>query len=352
MEQFIGCDAHKKFSVFVAVNEKGQAGEALRVAHDRQLYREFLARLPAHSTIAVEASGHYSWLVDEMERLGHHPKLCNPFEAKRRMGLTNKTDKLDAKGLAILLRNGTLPEVWIPPSELRDQRELLRLRLFLVRLRTRVKNRIHGTLARYNVQVPGADLFGVEARMQLCARLPELPMHSREAIEQELATLDFLEAQIESAEQRLEEIMIVSVEADLLKTLPCVGRILSMVLMLEIGRVDRFSAAAHLASYAGLVPRVHSSGGHTRMGQICGYVNRNLKWAFVEAGSLIVLNQRRLAGTHVVRLYQRIKRSKNHQKAVVAVARHLAEAAWWVLTKQEVYREPQGSRKALSSTHG
>ena len=48
MEQFIGCDAHKKFSVFVAVNEKGQAGEALRVAHDRQLYREFLARLPAH----------------------------------------------------------------------------------------------------------------------------------------------------------------------------------------------------------------------------------------------------------------------------------------------------------------
>lgn len=57
MEQFIGCDAHKKFSVFVAVNEKGQAGEALRVAHDRQLYREFLARLPARSAIAVEASG-------------------------------------------------------------------------------------------------------------------------------------------------------------------------------------------------------------------------------------------------------------------------------------------------------
>ena len=69
MEQFIGCDAHKKFSVFVAVNEKGQAGEALRVAHDRQLYRKFLARLPAHSAIAVEASGSYSWLVDEMERL-------------------------------------------------------------------------------------------------------------------------------------------------------------------------------------------------------------------------------------------------------------------------------------------
>src|SRR6201981_1848054 len=353
MEQFIGCDAHKNFSVFVAVNEKGHAGGALRVAHDRPLYREFLARLPPHSAIAVEASRNYSWLVDEMEQSGHRPILCHPLEAKRRMGLTNKTDKLDARGLAILLRNGTLPEVWIPPSELRDQRELLRLRIFLVRLRTRVNNSIHGTLARFNVQVPGADLFGVAARRELGTRLPELPSHSREAIEQELATLDFLETQIESAEQRLEAIMDVSVEADLLKTLPCVGTILSMVLMLEIGRVDRFPTAEHLASYAGLVPRVDSSGGHTRMGQVCGNVNRNLKWAFVEAGNLIVISQRRLAGTHVVRLYQRIKRAKNHQKAVVAVGRHLSEAAWGVLTKQEIYREPQGPRQeALSSTHG
>ena len=227
MEQFIGCDAHKKFSVFVAVNEKGQASEALRVLHDRELYREFLARLPAHSEIAVEASGHYSWVVDEMERAGHQPKLCNPLEAKRRMGLTNKTDKLDARGVAILLRNGTLPEVWIPPSELRDQRELLRLRIFLVRLRTRVKNRIHGTLARHNVQIPGADLFGVGPRLQLSKRLPELPVHSREAVEQELTALDFLETPIEAAEERLEAIMEVSAEADLLKTLPCVGTILS-----------------------------------------------------------------------------------------------------------------------------
>jgi transposase len=182
MEQFIGCDAHKKFSVFVAVNEKGHVGEAIRVAHDREAYRKFLARLPPRSVIAVEASGHYSWLVDEMECMGHCPKLCNPLEAKRRMGLTKKTDKLDARGLAILLRNGTVPEVWIPPSELRDQRELLRLRIFLVHLRTRVKNRIHGTLARHNVQIPGADLFGVEARLRLGARLPDLPVHSREAV--------------------------------------------------------------------------------------------------------------------------------------------------------------------------
>ena len=352
MQQFIGCDAHKKFSVFVAVNEKGQAGEAVRVEHDRRQYREFLSKLPKQSLIAIEASGHYGWLVDEMEQFGHCPKLANPLEAKRRMGKTKKTDKLDATGLAILLRNGTLPEVWIPPGELRDQRELLRLRIFLVRLRAQVKNRIHATLARHNVQIPGTDLFGVEARWRLGARLPELPAHSRETVVDELAVLDFLELQIESAEQRLEAIMAASPEADLLKTLPCIGKILSMVLMLEIGKVERFPSAAHLASYAGLVPRVRASGGHTRMGQVCGNVNRNLKWAFVEAGNLVVINQRRLAGSHVVRLYQRIRRTKNHQKAVVAVGRHLAEAAWWVLTKLEVYREPRMARQALSSTHG
>ncbi len=80
-----------------------------------------------------------------------------------------------------------------------------------------MKNRIHGTLARHNVQIPGADLFGVEARLRLGARLPDLPVHSSEAVEQELATLDFLEMQIKSAEERLEKIMKVSVEADLLR---------------------------------------------------------------------------------------------------------------------------------------
>jgi transposase len=117
------------------------------------------------------------------------------------MGMVNKADKLDAKGLAILLRNGTLPQAWIPPAELRDQRELLRLCIFLVRMRTRVKSRIHGTLARHNIQVPGADLFGVEARRQLSQRMAELPVHCRDAVAQELAILDFLEAQIDSAER-------------------------------------------------------------------------------------------------------------------------------------------------------
>jgi transposase len=361
MEQFIGCDAHKKYSVFVAVNERGEASQAVRVDHQREPYRQFLEQLPAGSQIALEAGGHYYWMVDEMEYAGHHPRLAHPLEAKKRMGKTGKkTDNVDAKGLGILLRNGTLPEVWIPPAELRDQRELLRLRMFLVQQRTRLKNRIHAALARYNIQLGVLDVFSVEGRRRLGIQLTELPQHTRGSVELELLTLDFLEMQIDEVEKRVTAVLQVNADADLLKTLPYVGPILSMVMVLEIGRVERFPTAAHLASYAGLVPGVHSSGGHTRLGQICGDVNRYLKWAFVEAANLVVIHQKHLAGRHVVRLYQRVKRKRNFQKAVVAVGRHLAEAAYWILTKQEVYREPQSKlnsskaeiAKALSSTHG
>jgi transposase len=351
MEQFIGCDAHKKYSVFVAVNDQGVAGKALRVEHARGPYRAFLSGLPINSKIALEAGGHYYWLVDEIQRAGHRAHLANPLEAKKRMGrVGKKTDKSDAEGLAMLLRNGTLPTVWIPPPELRDQRELLRLRMFLVGQRTQWKNRIQGALARYNVALAAKDVFTVEGRLELDSRLAELPIHTRESVESELVTLDFLEMQIMTTEDRLVTVLETSTEADLLKTMPYVGRILSMVMALEIGDVNRFPSSAHLASYSGLVPRVHSSGGRTRLGQVCGNVNRYLKWAFVEAANLIVMHQRRLAGSHVVGLYQRVKRKQNHAKAAVALARHLAEASYWILKKQQVYQEPKKASKASKTS--
>jgi transposase len=121
MDQFIGCDAHKKYSVFVAVNERGEVSPAVRVGHEREPYRQFLKQLPPGSQVALEAGGHYYLMADEMEAVGHHPRLAHPLEAKKRMGKTGKKiDKVDATGLGILLRNGTLPEVWIPPSVLRS----------------------------------------------------------------------------------------------------------------------------------------------------------------------------------------------------------------------------------------
>jgi len=106
--------------------------------------------------------------------------------------------------------------------------------------------------------------------------------------------------------------------------------------------------AEKLAAYAGTTPRVHASGGKTRFGPSRPDVNRYLKWAFGEAANAICLNRTRAPRRHVSRLYERVARRKGHQKAIGAVARHLAEATYWILTKQETYRDPNAA--AVSST--
>jgi len=342
MEEYIGCDAHKEFSVFVTMNERGEYGAAQRVGHNRQQMREYLSSLAAGSRIALEASGCYYWLVEEMEQAGHQPQLADPRIAKQRMEGRSKTDQKDARGLAMLLHNGTLPRVWIPPAQLRDQRELLRWRMYLASLRTGLKNRIHGTLLRYNLRSAASDLFGVAGRQQLAQLLEQLPQYTRGSVEEQLVSLDFILLQIQGCEQALEGMLEDNIERDLLKTLPGVGRILSAVIALEIGDVKRFGGAEQLVSYAGLVPTLHQSAKKRRMGQCPSDANQYLRWALVEAANVVVMNQKAWSGRHVVQLYQRVRaNTKRHGKAVVAVARHLGEAAYWILSKQEGYRAPQ-----------
>ena len=131
MEQYIGCDAHRRYSVFVSMDEKGNISKPVRVEHERREIRGFLRRLPPGTPVAVEATGSWYWLVDEIEAAGLEPRLAQPFAARRMLGGGAKTDAIDARALATLLRNGTLPESWIPSSELRDLRNLMRTRLGL-----------------------------------------------------------------------------------------------------------------------------------------------------------------------------------------------------------------------------
>jgi len=133
-------------------------------------------------------------------------------------------------------------------------------------------------------------------------------------------------------------------------TLPGVGLTLAVVITLEVGDVARFPTGEQLASYAGTTPRVHSSGGKTRYGPLRSDVNRYLKWAFVEAANVVCRIRRRHPGRHISRLYERQVRRKGHAKAIGAVARHLAEATYWMLKRQEPYREPIGPRRLASST--
>jgi transposase len=340
MREYIGCDAHKRYSVFVSVDEGGQKSAAVRVDHRGPAMEAYLAGLPKGSPIAVETMGSWYWLLDTMERMGHKPVLAHARDAKKLMGL-NKTDKMDAGVLAVLLRNGVVPSVWAAPAAVRDLRELPRTRMVLARMRTRLKNRIHATFAKYNIVFDDvSDLFGRSGRLQIEQRVRELPPETRRSVEEQLKLLDRLEEQIRDMAARIAAVVETTPEMGFIRTLPGVGPVLASVIALEIGTIDRFRSPQSLASYAGLVPRVRSSGGKTFFGQVRPDVNRYLKWAFVEVANGMALRQKVWGRRHAVQLYLRLKERRGHPKAVVAVARHLAEATYWMLKKQEAYRDP------------
>jgi transposase len=349
--QYIALDAHKRYSFASVESADGSKRSEARVEHEPGSIHRFLERLERGSPVAVETVGNWYWIIGEIEEAGMIPKLVHARHAKMMLASVNKTDRLDARGMNRLQRSGTLPTVWIPSAELRDQRELFRTRMVFTQQRTRLKNRIHATLAKYALRIEeSSDAFNKKGREELTLCLAKLPLHTRYATERLLEQLDSVTVQIAALEARMREVFAPNSEINFLMSLPGVGFILAVVIFSEVGDVGRFASASHFASYSGTVPRVHASGGKVRLGQLRSDVNRYLKWTFMEAANVIALNHRRWPGRHVTRLYERVRSRRGHQTAIGAVARHLAESTYWMLKRGEEYREPK--RGAISSTRG
>jgi transposase len=349
MKYNIGCDAHKRYSQFAVLDADGKLCHQARVEHARGAIQGFLSEFPEGTPVALESVGNWYWIVDEIEASGCMPHMAHAVRAKVMMGHVDKTDKLDAKGLAVLLHNGTLPTVWIAPGEVRDERELHRTRMALCKLRTALKNRIHATLAKYNLSLPTrSDIFVPKWQPALQGLIGRLPPETGRCVHQELELLERLQDQIGQLERRLRERLLATKSMQLLQSLPGIGEILALVIEREIGAIERFPSAQRFASYSGTVPTTSASGGKVWQGRMRKQANQYLKWAFIEAANVIVLNQNhpRWRSKHIVRLYQRIRRRKGHAVAVGAVARHLSEAAYWVLRKQQPYRDPAAGQVA------
>ena len=353
MKEYIALDCHKRYTLSEREDLVGGEVRQARIEHAPGAVRSFLAAAGVEpgTPVAVEATGNWYWVVDEIEQAGASPRLVHPRKAKLMMGMINKTDRLDVHGLNRLQRNGTLPTVWIPPGPLRDLRELTRLRMVLSRQRTTMKNRITATLAKYALAVEGwSDPFCPSARRQMLSLFERLPEQTAWACRTMLEQLEFVQKQIDEQEGRLEALLPRTPEMRLLRTLPGVGLILSAVVALEVGDVGRFASCERLASYAGTTPRVHASGGKVRFGPTRPDVNRYLKWAFVEAANVVAMHCGRRPERHASRLYLRVKARRGHAKAVGAVARHLAEAAYHVLARNQDYRDPAAGRGTGTGT--
>ncbi len=338
----IAFDSHKRYTLARVEKVNGEKISEERIEHKHGKILKFLLRYNNGNHVAVETIGNYYWIIDEIERAGKKPLLVHARKAKLMLGSINKTDKMDVRGLNLLQRTGTLPTVWIPTSEIRDKRELARTRMFFAKRRTQLKNRIHSIIDKYGYQYKFkeiSDIFGRKGRIILEQCIKKLPKHTAYIAELLLEELDSLSAKIEKIEKEMKEIIRTDDDIKLIMSVPGIGFILGVVIKYETGNIDRFNSAEKYAAYSGTVPRVYSSGDKRRYGNLRSDCDHYLKWAFSEAANSVAVNSKAHPERHVSKLYNRIRLRKGHNKAIGAVARHIAESVYWILSKKEEYRE-------------
>ena len=235
-----------------------------------------------------------------------------------------KTDPIDARKLADLLRTNLLPDIWVPDPATRANRKLLRGHAFLVRTRTRLKNRVHAYLAELNLVSPKTDLFGKQGRRWLDSL--ELPEEVQFQVDLLLEMLDQVELRIRRTSKRIENRVTLTPEAQLLKTVPGIGDKTAMLIWAEIGDLERFPTSHRLASFAGLVPTTRSSGGRTTHGSLPHSGSPWLRWALVEATQTL-----KMKPGPVRAQFTRLMRPKGTSKATIAAARKLCCYLFWML---------------------
>jgi Transposase and inactivated derivatives len=327
----LGIDTHTRYAQVAVVDDDGNLQDELRVPNDQL---EQLAEQYAGSDAVIEATGNYRPIYEVLDE--HlNVTLANPSKNRLIADATVKTDRLDAKRLAHMLRSGMLAESYVPADEIRELRDLVRTRKGLVDERTAEKNRIRAVLKRTD-NAYDSELFGPNGR-EFLAEL-SLSTADRTIIEAHLSVIDEYDAQVASLEDEIERHVLESPAAQRLLTIPGVGQFTAAVVVAEVGEIDRFDSDNALVSYAGLDPVVQQSGEKEIHGSISKEGSAQLRWALVQAAHTAVR-----CDDYFGNFYTRLKRRKNHQVAIVATARKMLVSIYYMLTRKEVYDPPEVS---------
>ena len=322
MTLYGGIDLHSNNSVVDLIDEKD------RVVYERRLPNSLdviLGQLAPYrnrlQAIAVESTYNWYWLVDGLQEAGYEVRLVNTSAVKVYEGLKNTDDKHDARHLAHLLRLGILPEGYIYPKEQRAIRDLLRKRGHLVRQRTAqvlsMKNlwsRNTGrSISTYVVKRGKVPTEGVEENRAL-------------AIESTQAVLNCLNEEVRRLEMAVLRQVRSNANWNRLMTVPGIGKLLALTILLETGDIHRFKKAGRFASYCRCVQSRKMSNGKKKGEGNRKNGNRHLGWAFVEAANYAVRYSDRIKG-----YYQRKERKTKRIIALKAVAHKLSKASYYIL---------------------
>lgn len=323
----LGLDVHKVRTQYCLMDPAGQ------ILGEGNVPTEEVAGLVpgADCAVVLEATGSWHAAYDALCATGARVKLAHPSHVKAIASARVKTDKIDARILAHLLRTDLVPEAWAPPPDVRELRDLVRLRWRFVAQRTTAKNRISNLLARRCLRYEGSDLFGRRGRAWLAEA--ELDPHARALTELLLTSIAEADAHVCALTARLHELLDGDPELVLLQTIPGVGFLTAATLLAELGDPRRFRTAGQVSAYFGLVPRVRASADVAHYGRITRAGSPHARRALVEAAHVAV----RLPGP-VRDRYASLVRRRGKKVALVAAARVLLELSWTLLRRGEVFR--------------
>jgi transposase len=343
-----GLDLSRKKVDVCLLSDQGEHLDQLAVAPDvdslRTLARR-IAEVHAEPVCAVVESMTGARLVhDTLEQQGWSVEIADAQKVKGLAPLACKTDRIDSMVLAVLSRRDLVPAIWLPDPRVREERELARFRLHLIKHRSMLKHRVHSTLVNFGRPCPVTDLFGVEGRKLLAGLDVPEPWRGNVAASVEL--IDDLERQVEAINRRLKAGHAEHPYVPLLMSAPGIGWVLAFTIASEIGQIERFASPEKLAGYTGLCPRVVQSGDSDRRGPLSKHGPRYLRWALVEA------TMHALKHPAYAERYQRNKRRLGKQRgakvAQIDIARRLAHAIWHMLSRNEKFA-PRGAALRLAA---
>ena len=351
----IGIDIGKRKCVVCVLSQKGDVLERAEYRNTAGASAEFareMKRKYRRCQAACESTGnHWIKTFDAFEGAGIPIKLANPFKLKVISGADLKTDPVDAYKIASALRTGVLPECYVPPRDVRADRQLVRRRISLVQDRTRVVNRARSLLHKYDVEIGASALYSAKAARLLSAT--ELPDgEDNDALQQYARNMAYLTGEIKKIESTIRRRTIMNRYATLMMSIPGIDAFGALMLASEIVDVGRFGRPDRMVSWAGMCPRVSQSGDSTYYGRMKKASNRMVNWYLVQAAHTAVRTDPRMQA-----YFERVMKRHAGRRPVSIphVAHKMIHIIWHMLSKNEPYaqrNEDLYSRKLMRLGRG
>ena len=320
----VGVDLHQAFCYMTALDSTGRSLKAGPVDNRPAALRKWFKGFSEPVEVAVEACSFWPAFKEAIEHEVGQIHLVHPQRVKAIASAKLKNDRVDSATLAHLLRCNLLPAAWMADRQTRERRQRVRLRISLGQHRAALKNQVHAILHQHGLRCEFSDVFGKKGRAWL--KQVELPPAARAALDTYCALIDEVSGHINEQQREIGLLAKTDARAQWLATIPGIGVYSAMILLSEIGEVQRFSNAKALFSYAGLVPWVRESAGKKTRGGISRCGSPRLRWVMVEAAHTAVR-----CSPAAKSYFEKLRQRKHPHVARVALARKLLGAVYALL---------------------